>query len=233
MTLQKLMPARCRRQLHIPATVSGKAKKNQLMKVHTTILILVLLFGCGQLNNKNSGFFESSTELYSTYDKDYHLQPEFYKSEFDTLHMWDFGWAILKPINIATDEVSENQLSKRLSPGQKALYFFWYLDAEVTNGGFIQFYWNDYRKYLSPILDGLKLIGDEELIDLIDKADKQYIANKQKFDLQRGKDDWEPLYDSLKEFDVFDSIYYKIHDKSMALIEEYVRHHPSEFVKLK
>jgi uncharacterized protein YwqG len=32
--------------------------------------------------------------------------------------------------------------SKRLSPGQKALFFIWYLDAEVTNGGFIQFYWN-------------------------------------------------------------------------------------------
>lgn len=203
------------------------------MKGYTTILILILLFGCGQMNNKNSGLMDSSTELYNTFDKDNHLQPDFNKSEFDTLHSWDFGWAILKPINIASDKEKEKQLSKRLSPGQKALYFFWYLDAEVTNGGFIQFYWNDYRKYLAPIIDGLKLTGDKELIDLIDKADKQYLANKDKFDLQREKDDWKPLYDNLKEFDSFDSIYYKIHDKSMDLIEQYARQHSSEFVKLK
>jgi len=176
---------------------------------------------------------ESTSELYNTFDKEHHLQPVFNKEKFDTLHSWDFGWAILEPINIAHNKEMEIQLSKRLSPGQKALYFFWYLDAEVTNGGFIQFYWNDYRKYIPPIIEGLKLTGDKELLDLIYKVDKQYLDNKDKFDSQREKDDWKPLYDAMKEFEVFDSIYYKIHDKSMELIEQYTRKYPSEFIKLK
>lgn len=176
---------------------------------------------------------DKSVELYNTFDKSNHLRPDFNKSSFDTLHSWDFGWAILEPMNIAPDKEKEKLLSKRLSPGQKALYFFWYLDAEVTNGGFIQFYWNGNRQYLPPIMDGLKLIGDKELIDLVAKADQEYIANKDKFNLQRERDDWGPLYNDLKEFEKFDEHYYKIHDKTMELIEKYARQNTEEFINLK
>ena len=163
---------------------------------------------------------DNSTELYNTFDKENHLQPDFKKVSFDTLRSWDFGWAILEPLNLGTGEEKEIALSKRLSAGQKTLYFFWYLDAEVTNGGFIQFYWNNKRKYLPPIIDGLKLIGDKELLELINKADGQYLANKDKFDFQRTKDDWKPLYDNLKEFEKLDQLYYKIHDTTLASLSE-------------
>jgi len=158
----------------------------------------------------------------------------FDKAKFDTSHGWDFGWAVLEPINIATDqENSETALSKKLSPGQKALYFFWYLDGEVTNGGFIQFYWNGYRRYIPAILDGLKLIGDTTMIELVEKADKEYLLHKEKFNEQRLKDDWSPLYDDLKNFETYDESYYKMHDKTMELIEKYARQHPEEFIKFK
>ena len=160
-----------------PETVMCKAKKRQSrMKYLTTILILLLSFGCGQTSKKIDVSMDNSVELYNTFDKDNHLRPDFNKSAFDSLHSWDFGWAILEPMNIAPDKEKEKELSKRLSPGQKALYFFWYLDAEVTNGGFIQFYWNGYRQYIQPILDGLKLIDDTALIDLITKADQEYLG---------------------------------------------------------
>lgn len=170
-------------------------------------------------------------ELYNTFDKDNHLQPLFDKTKFETLHGWNFGWAILEPIKIAKDDEDEKLLSQRLSSGQKALYFIWYLDAQVTNGGFIQFYWNDYRKYLPPIIDGLKLIGDTSMLGLVEKADKEYLANKDRFILQRQKDNLESLYDSLKNFDKYDDIYYKTHNNTMKLIEKYARQNPSEFVK--
>jgi hypothetical protein len=133
-------------------------------------------------------------EHYNTFERENHLRPDFNKSLFNKLHSWDFGWEILEPINIACNREDDKLLSKRFSPGQKALYFFWYLDAQVTNGGFIQFYWNGYREYLAPIINGLKLIGDKVLQDLLEKADKQYLANKDKFEIQREKADWVPLY---------------------------------------
>ncbi len=172
-------------------------------------------------------------ELYNTFDKDNHLQPIFDKTTFDTSHSWDFGWAILEPINIAKGEEDEKFLARRFSPGQKALYFIWYLDAEVTNGGFIQFYWNEYRKYIPPIIDGLRLIGDTSMLDLVSKADKEYLANLEKFSLHKQKGDWGPLYENLKSFEEFDSVYYATHDNTMALIEKYARQNPTDFVRFK
>jgi Domain of unknown function (DUF4375) len=205
-----------------------------IMKNLISSFLLLLLFSCGQTPKDSDNNSNNSIEQYDTFDKENHLQPDFAKVSFDTLHEWDLGWALLEPINKASDKDEEEiKLSKSLSPGQKALYFYWYLNDEVTNGGFIQFYWNDYRKYIPPIKNGLKLIGDTAMLELVEQADKEYLANKDKFDSQREKNDWSPLYDNLKRFDTYDSIFYKIQNRPMELIEIYVRKHPEEFVKLK
>ncbi len=171
-------------------------------------------------------------EIYDIFDKENHLQPDFNREAFNMLQGWDFGWEILKTINIAKSRSENKEISKRFSPGQKALYFFWYLDAQVTNGGFIQFYWNDYGNYIPTIKEGLKLINDQELIKLIDQADKEYWTNKSQFDFQKEKDNWEPLYSNLKQFDIYDSQYFKIHNNTMELIEKFAKSHPEEFVNL-
>jgi hypothetical protein len=176
---------------------------------------------------------KKSEGAFNVFEPVNHLQPSFSKTKFDTLHLWELGWDLLEPLNKASGGEQEKQLAKRLSPGQKALYFFWYLDAEVTNGGFVQFYWNGKQKYVSPIKDGLRLIGDKEMEELVDKAEKEYLINKVHFENQKKKDDWSPLYDELKVFGEFDSLFYKIHDRTMDLIERYARKHPEEFVKFK
>lgn len=191
---------------------------------YSFILIIGLLVSCGQQNNS-----ELRINYWDKENPSNQLRPELSKTQFDTLKSWDLGWFLLEPINIAKDVDDEVELARRFSTGQKALYFFWFLDAEVTNGGFIQFYWNGRDMYLPPIIEGLKLIGDKELLDLVDKVDKEFEVNKKKFEDQREKDDWEPLYDNLKKFDEYDSIYYEIHDKTMTLIEKYAREHPNEF----
>ena len=124
-------------------------------------------------------------EAFTIFDKDNHLQPAFNKTEFETLHGWDFGWEILSTINIAESGDDDEALTRRFSPGQKALYFFWYLDAAVTNGGFVQFYWNDYQRYLPAIKNGLQIIGDTELLQLVEEADHKYFENQQLFAAQK------------------------------------------------
>lgn len=171
-------------------------------------------------------------EAYDIFEKENHLKPDFDKAEFELLKSWDFGWAILEPINSATDKESEKLLAKRLSPGQKALYFFWYLDSEVTNGGFIQFYWNENRNYLSPILKGLKLIGDNEMIQLLEKADKIYLKNADKFKLEDSQENFEKLYNELTEFEEHDLKFFDIHDNTMDLIEKYARENSRDFLNL-
>ena len=171
--------------------------------------------------------------MYNKFEVANHLRPDFKRSKFQSLNSWNLGWELLEPINIATDdEESELELSTCLSPGQKALYFIWYLDAQVTNGGFIQFYWNGYRKYLEPILEGLKLIGDTIMLDLVQKVDQEYLIHQNKFQEQQELDDLEPLYDQLPKFDEYDDVFYKHHDQTMALIEKYARTNTQEFVTL-
>jgi hypothetical protein len=167
-------------------------------------------------------------QLYNTFDKENHLLPLFDKKIFTDLHDWEFGWALLQPINIAKNAEDDKTLTQRFSPGQKALYFIWYLDGQVTNGGFIQFYNNNYRKYLPPIIEGLKLIGDSEMLVLIEKVDKEYISHK---DIFIEKKDAETLYEILPQFDEYDAVYFSIHDNTMKLIEKYARDNYKEFVR--
>ena len=197
-----------------------------------SLTFFILVLGCNE-RNQPAQIADIPENLYASFDKINHLQPVIDKKQFDTSHKWEFGWNLLKPIDLAPNNEIEKHLSRRLSPGQKALYFFWYLDAEVTNGGFIQFYWNDYRIYLPPINEGLKLIRDSAMLQLIDKADREYIKNQSAFKKQKLKDNWSPLYENLKQFDEYDSTYYIIHDRTMDLIEKYARLHPEEFAKLK
>lgn len=171
-------------------------------------------------------------EAFNIFDKDNHLRPEFDKTEFETLHGWDFGWEILSTINIAESSDEDEALSCRFSPGQKALYFFWYLDGAVTNGGFAQFYWSEYQKYLPTIKNGLLLIGDTELLNLVKEADQKYIENQRRFSEYKSKGNWKGIHKE-KLFDQYDNRYYKLHDTTMALIEKYARANPDEFVKLK
>lgn len=44
-------------------------------------------------------------ELYNIFDEENHLKPDFEKTLFDTLHSWDFGWAILELIKHAKSNI--------------------------------------------------------------------------------------------------------------------------------
>ena len=161
-----------------------------------------------------------------------HLQPLFDKVKFDTLHGFDFGWAILEPINLAQSRDDDKELSKRFSPGQKALYFIWYLDEQVRNGGFPQFYLNGYREYIPAIKDGLKLIGDTAMYTLVIDADNEYLTHQREVDSYKHKNNWQPLYEIPYKFDTYDKIYYSLNENMMKLVEKYARQHPQEFAKL-
>ncbi len=171
-------------------------------------------------------------DLWAEFDSNNHLQPEMKTVKFESLHLWDLGWELLEPLDIASSDEHEIELSKRFSPGQKALYFFWYLDGQVTNGGFVQFYWNGYAKYLPAIYRGLGMIGDKVLIKLLDRVHNYLVEQLPVFQKAIDTDDFEGAYELLPEFEDFDEEYYELHEQTMGLIEKYARSNPKEFVKL-
>lgn len=156
---------------------------------------------------------------WNEFDTKNHLQPEMDTAEFDSLHQWDFGWKLLEGLNNATSDEHEIELSKRFSPGQKALYFFWYLDEQVTNGGFIQFYWNEYGKYLPAIDNGLNLMGDKKMLLLIEEVNEYLADNLSTFQNAIDKEDFEGIFETLPKFDEFDERYFELNNQTLELIE--------------
>lgn len=173
---------------------------------------------------------QKENDPYWEFDKTEHFRPELNKAEFFKLSGYDFGWFVLEPISkFVKDKEHEIEKGKSLSYGQKALYYWWYLDAQVTNGGFVQFYYNGYGPYIPTIIKGLEHIGDNEMANLVKKADKIYQKNKKLMDKAQESDLFESnLYDRLDELSLLDDDYYEMNKKTMSLIESYIRKNPNE-----
>ena len=188
-----------------------------------SIIIINLLhpFGC-KVQTANDPYWE--------FDHTKHFRPKLNKGDFLKLNGYDFGWFVLEPLSkFVIDREHEIERGKYLSYGQKALYYWWYLDAQVTNGGFVQFYYNGYGPYVPTIIKGLEYIGDMEMADLVKRVDKIYQKNKKLIDKAQESDLFGgDLYDKLDEMSLFDDDYYEMNVKTMSLIEAYIRKNPNE-----
>lgn len=166
---------------------------------------------------------------YSGLDPKNQLRPAISREKFFGTSGFEFGWNILAPINIAKSPAQEPDLAKRFSDGQKALYFWWFLDAQVTNGGFIQFYFNRYGKYIPAILAGMNAIGDSDMEDLVRRAHHLFLANQNIIAKRRRQHNLGDLYEDLAELGALDSEYYLLHHQTMAKIEELAKRAPWDF----
>ena len=164
------------------------------------------------------------------FNKSKHFRPKINKGDYYKLTGFDFGYLILEPMTqFVKKKEFEIEKGKSLSYGQKALYYWWYLDAQVTNGGFIQFYDNGYEPYLSTIIKSLEFIGDLKMVSLIQKADRIYQKNKKLIEAaEKDESLAEELDLKLMELDLLNDQYYKMNVATMAVIENYIRQHPNE-----
>ena|SRR5688572_24823300 len=143
----------------------------------------------------------------------------------------DFIWEILEPISIMIRDLDhEEERVKRLSPGQKALHFFWYLDAQVTNGGFIQFYFNGYEAYLPSLKKGLEVIGYKKLLSVVTKSEELYDKHIKEFKGRRTAKLLSSLYSKLPEFGKLDDWYYSNEKEHYAFFDKYIRKNIDDFI---
>ncbi len=177
----------------------------------------------GQDKPKNDPYWE--------FDQTKHFRPKLNKGDFFKLTGSDFCWFVLEPISdYIQDRKGELTKGKTLSFGQKALYYWWYVDAQVTNGGFTQFYYNDYGKYIPTIIKGLKHIGDLKMAELVNRSYEIYLKENKKIKdaRQGGLEAFSNLYKEIKDFDNLDDEYYNLNDQTMKNIETYFRNNPNE-----
>lgn len=167
---------------------------------------------------------------YWQFDPQSHFKPKINTADFFRMTGFDFGWLVLEPMSkfVASRE-HEIERTKSLSYGQKALYFWWYVDAQVRNGGFVQFYYNGYGRYAPVVIKALKHIGDTDMAALVQCAEDIYQQNKQLMDEAQGKELFgSDLYKRMSEMTKLDNEYYTLNKKTMSIIEDFLRRNPNE-----
>ncbi|MGB1242233.1 MAG: DMP19 family protein [Chitinophagales bacterium] len=171
-----------------------------------------------------------NTDPYWEFEPYNHFRPKINQEDYTKLTEFNFGWLILKPIteyiHFTKHEIDKG---KHLSYAQKALYYWWYLDGQVLNGGFGQFYFNGYGKYVPTIIKGLKYIGDDIMVSIIEDAEKFYQKHKKFVESTPGKimfaDEEDVHLDKLRDLTIE---YFGFYRKTMQKIETYFRAHPNE-----
>jgi antitoxin component YwqK of YwqJK toxin-antitoxin module len=184
---------------------------------------LLNLFGCKSQ--------KTDTDPYWDFDQSQHFRPTLNRGDFFKLTGFDFGWYVLEPISeYIKDENGELKKGKSLSYGQKALYYWWYVDAQVNNGGFTQFYFNGYSKYVPTIIKGLNHIGDKKMAELVNRSYEIYLKENKKIKDARkgGLQEFSNLYKEIEDFDELDNEYYVLNEQTMKIIEKYIRKNPNE-----
>lgn len=169
-----------------------------------------------------------NNDPYWKFDESKHHRPTLNTRDFFKLSGFDFCWFILSSISHENVELTKGNI---LSFGQKALFYWSFVEIQVPNGGFTQFYYNDYGKYVPTIVKGLQYIKDSNMSDLISRSYELYLKEQNILNdaKQGGMQAFSDLYKELKDFDELDSEYYKLSEVTMKMLENYARKNPNEF----
>lgn len=214
---------------------------------HTIASLLTLQFSYSQkMKNINSELSQNDKKIifehlkkdeFANIDNSLVFKPDISKIDYYRLREMDFNWEILKPLSAKVSSYCEtNQVNHRvgikiLNEEQKALYFWWYLDAQVTNGGFSQFIYNGYDKYFPAILKGLKLLPNKEYYNLVEKVYLYYIQESLE-NLDRDKVDY--FKNKFYENDFLskaDALYFKFNDRLYSDFEDFIRENQTKFIQ--
>ncbi|AVI52193.1 hypothetical protein C5O00_13925 [Pukyongia salina] len=130
------------------------------------------------------------------------------------------------------EQYTFDEISK-LTKGQQAVFSTWWLEAEVNNGGFNQFYFNSSGQYGEMAEIGFMTIGAEKFSKLIKRANKIYSENKdqlEEYDDGTMESFSESYIDNL--FNDLETDFYKLFDieKIGELRIKYIRENKNEFI---
>jgi antitoxin component YwqK of YwqJK toxin-antitoxin module len=183
-----------------------------------------------QLSNEDKILIDGKLkeDIFNQTDPENQIRPEVLLIDYYRLNNMDFNWIILDPMSKAVTEYSEKNKSnlsesiKIISSEQKLLFFWWYLDGQVTNGGFSQFLFNGYDKYFQPILNGLKLLPNKTYYELVEKVYLFYLKE------QMGIVDRDKIEKFLSDAN---AEYFRINEQLYKDVENFIRDNQISFIK--
>ena len=129
-------------------------------------------------------------------------------------------------LDIVFDENNDESIHlNRLSSEAKIVYFSWWCDAEIHNGGFDQFFFNSSGDYTQETMDALNIIGASISLSLFEKAISWFPNSRPDPDREKRWKQMEPFGESVayeKLLNELDAKFYKYEDNISNLVNEYI-----------
>jgi len=115
---------------------------------------------------------------------------------------------------------------------QQMLLGYDYVQAQVAQGGFLQFIQNKYISLLLPVIEGLKELGDTEMVSVLDDVLKVYVLNREALEQETTVSEFAALYQEFREFELLDDRFSRLHGPTIEKIIRYASLHPDKFAVL-
>jgi hypothetical protein len=126
------------------------------------------------------------------------------------------------------DEVS---IVRRLPAGIRALYSTWWVEAEVNNGGFNQYFWNSSGRLADDAAAGFKLFGTAKLAKLMERAIAIHHADESRMASFKNRGTIEAFSESYKSNPLkeLDGEFYTLAKNLSSIRIRFIRAHPELF----
>jgi hypothetical protein len=112
---------------------------------------------------------------------------------------------------------------EKLDNIEKLIYCIWWLEGEVNNGGFHQFFWNSAGDYTEDTLKYLLAIDAIHTADLLRKASQIAFGGEAPVDRNKRYDILEiDGEEKMEKLNVLDDDFYKYQDDIAGLVNRYL-----------
>ncbi len=145
--------------------------------------------------------------------------------------------AIIDYIDIKVDDRDDrvHEIVTGLFDGFCAVYTTWWVEAEVANGGFNQYFWNSSGRFAEDAVAGFELIGAPEYAALMRKAIdtfRQEESTHRSFKDRNTPDAFSESYED-NPLNAIDQEFYRLEESEESLKSlrvRFIRRHPDRFV---
>ncbi|HUE71177.1 MAG TPA: DUF4375 domain-containing protein [Pirellulaceae bacterium] len=152
-----------------------------------------------------------------------------------SLDDWDLTDAVVDYVRIKIEcsDKDDVEIVSALPRGFQAVYSTWWVRAEVDNGGFHQYFYNQGINWAFMALEGYKLIGATELAGLMARAIELFLEEESEQlsyrtpDLSRMLEQYVEARNA-SALPELDNLFYRIEGDDG--VTEYIRTHLDEFI---
>ena len=126
----------------------------------------------------------------------------------------------------------EYRIVTGLSKGFQAIYATWWVEAEVKNGGFHQYFWNSSGQFAMEAIEGFNAIGAPAMAGVMEDAVRMAIAEMPEMNKFREEGTIEAFAESYEHTNLgtLDTRFDEQDDDLSSLRIAYIRRNPELFV---